>query len=28
MIFIGQKRQFTDLLFDLANEADVARREF
>jgi hypothetical protein len=27
-LFIGQKRQFTDLLFDLAHEADEARREF
>lgn len=27
-LFIGQKRQFTDLLFDLANEADEARRQF
>ena len=27
-LFIGQKKQFTDLLFDLANEADQARREF
>jgi hypothetical protein len=27
-LFIGQKKRFTDLLFDLANEADQARREF
>jgi ferritin-like protein len=27
-LFIGQPQQFTDLLFDLANEADEARREF
>lgn len=27
-LFIGQKKAFTDLLFDLANEADNARREF
>ena len=27
-LFIGQKKGFTDLLFDLANEADAARREF
>jgi hypothetical protein len=27
-LFIGQPKQFTDLLFDLAHEADQARREF
>jgi hypothetical protein len=27
-LFIGQKRQFFDTLFDLAHEADNARREF
>ena len=27
-LFIGQKKQFVDTLFDLANEADHARREF
>jgi hypothetical protein len=27
-LFVGQKRDFTDTLFDLANEADSARREF
>jgi hypothetical protein len=27
-LFIGQKKQFVDMLFDLANEADQARREF
>ncbi len=27
-LFIGQKRQFTDLLFDMAHQADEARREF
>lgn len=27
-LFIGQKREFTDILFDLAYEADQARREF
>jgi hypothetical protein len=27
-LFIGQTKQFTNLLFDLANEADQARREF
>jgi hypothetical protein len=27
-LFIGQPKQFTDLLFDLAHEADEARREF
>ena len=27
-LFIGQKRDFTDMLFDLAAEADAARREF
>ncbi|MGA8222801.1 MAG: hypothetical protein WB780_14205 [Candidatus Acidiferrales bacterium] len=27
-LFIGQQKQFTDLLFDLAHEADEARREF
>jgi hypothetical protein len=27
-LFIGQKKHFTDVLFDLANEADAARREF
>jgi hypothetical protein len=27
-LFIGQKRQFLDILFDLAHEADQARREF
>jgi hypothetical protein len=26
-LFIGQKKQFFDKLFDLANEADQARRE-
>jgi hypothetical protein len=26
-LFIGQKKQFLDILFDLANEADNARRE-
>ena len=26
-LFIGQKKQFVDILFDLANEADQARRE-
>ena len=26
-LFIGQKRQFFDLMFDLANEADQARRQ-
>jgi hypothetical protein len=27
-LFIGQKKHFFDMLFDLANEADHARREF
>jgi hypothetical protein len=27
-LFIGQKKQFFDMLFDLAHEADQARREF
>jgi hypothetical protein len=27
-LFIGQKKQFFDILFDLAHEADQARREF
>jgi hypothetical protein len=27
-LFIGQKKQFVDILFDLAHEADQARREF
>jgi hypothetical protein len=27
-LFIGQKKQFLDILFDLAHEADAARREF
>jgi hypothetical protein len=27
-LFIGQKKQFFDTLFDLAHEADNARREF
>jgi len=27
-LFIGQKKQFVDMLFDLAHEADQARREF
>jgi len=27
-LFIGQSKQFTNLLFDLANEADQAKREF
>jgi len=27
-LFIGQKKHFTDLLFDLAHEADEAQREF
>lgn len=27
-LFIGQKKNFTDMLFDLAAEADAARREF
>jgi hypothetical protein len=26
-LFIGQKKQFFDLMFDLANEADEARRQ-
>jgi hypothetical protein len=27
-LFIGQKKNFTNILFDLANEADAARRDF
>ena len=27
-LFIGQPQQFVDILFDLAHEADIARREF
>lgn len=27
-LFIGQQQQFVDMLFDLAHEADEARREF